>query len=74
MKHERISQDPAIMVGKACIKGTRIPVDIILRLLGRGETIEDVLEAYPHITREDVLAALDYAADCVAGETVFAAE
>lgn len=74
MKHERISQDPAVMVGKACIKGTRIPVYLILKLLARGEGIDGVLDAYPHITREDVLAAIDYAADCVDGETMFAAE
>jgi uncharacterized protein (DUF433 family) len=48
--------------GQACIKGTRIPVHQILRMLANGDTIEDLLQEYPSVTREDILACLDYAA------------
>jgi uncharacterized protein (DUF433 family) len=48
--------------GQACIKGTRVPVYQILRMLAHGDTIEDLLEEYPSLTREDILANLDYAA------------
>ena len=50
------------MNGQACIKGTRIPVHQILRMLTNGDTIEDLLQEYPSVTREDILACLDYAA------------
>lgn len=59
--HERISIDPQVCHGQACIKGTRIPVHQIVRMLANGDRIEDLLEEYPSITREDVLACLDYA-------------
>ncbi len=61
MKFERISIDPKIMVGKPCIKGTRITVELILEKLGGGGDIEYLLDAYPHITREDILEAINYA-------------
>ena len=60
--HERISIDPKVCHGQACIKGTRIPVHQIVAMLANGDTIEDLLKAYPSIKREDVLASLDYAA------------
>ncbi|MDX2258749.1 MAG: DUF433 domain-containing protein [Hyphomicrobiaceae bacterium] len=72
--HERISIDPAIMVGKPCIKGTRITVELILRWLAAGHTPADVIEAYPHLTLEDINAALDYAADQVGTPRTEAAE
>ncbi|MCH8491012.1 MAG: DUF433 domain-containing protein [Oceanicaulis sp.] len=72
--HPRISADPAIMVGKPCIKGTRVPVYLIVMMFAEGETLEDVLEAYPHITAEDVRAALAYAADRSADTVLPAAE
>lgn len=59
--HERISIDPNICHGQACIKGTRVPVHQILRMMANGDTIEALLEAYTHISREDILACLDYA-------------
>ena len=62
MRIERISVDPNICHGQACIKGTRIPVHQIVRMLANGDTIEDLLKEYPSITREDILACLDYAA------------
>jgi uncharacterized protein (DUF433 family) len=59
--HERISIDPQICHGQACVRGTRIPVHQIIRMLANGDTVEDLLEEYPTITREDILACLDYA-------------
>lgn len=60
--YDRISIDPAICHGQACIRGTRIPVHQIVRMLANGDTIEGLLEDYPNLKREDVLSALDYAA------------
>lgn len=62
MPEERITVDPNTCHGQACIKGTRIPVYQIVRMLSNGDTIEDLLEEYPSISREDILACLDYAA------------
>ncbi len=58
----RIAVDPKVCHGQACIKGTRIPVHQILRMLANGDTIEDLLEEYPSLTREDILACFDYGA------------
>ncbi len=63
MEHQRITTNPAIMGGKPCIKGTRLPVEHIVRYLSAGDTVDEVLASYPFITRDDVLAALAYAAD-----------
>ena len=60
---ERISIDPHICHGKPCIKGTRIWVSLILDFLANGDSIEDVLKEYPHLTREDVLACIAYGAE-----------
>ncbi len=59
---ERIISDPKICSGKPCIKGTRIPVHIILDLLASGESFEGIKRAYPNITDEDIRACLSYAA------------
>lgn len=59
--NERISIDPQICHGQACIKGTRIPVHQIVLMLANGDTIDELLKAYPTITREDILACLEYA-------------
>ncbi len=59
---ERISIDPKVCHGEACIKGTRIPVYLIVRMLANGDTIEELLEDYPSLERGDILACLDYAA------------
>lgn len=67
---ERISIDPKICHGQACIKGTRIPVHQILHMLANGDTAEDLLEAYPSIKREDVLACIDYAASIAEEQVV----
>jgi uncharacterized protein (DUF433 family) len=58
---ERIVSDPKICSGKPCIKGTRIPVHIILDLLAPGEKFEGIKKAYPNITDEDIRACLSYA-------------
>jgi uncharacterized protein (DUF433 family) len=58
----RIVIDPKVCHGQACIQGTRIPVHQILGMLANGDTIEELLEEYPSITRQDILACLDYAA------------
>ena len=58
---ERINVDPNICSGKPHIRGTRIMVKNVLGMIAGGYTIEKVLEAYPELTREDVIAALDYA-------------
>ena len=63
MAHERITSDPKIMFGKPVIRGTRIPVETILRWLGKGVTIEELVTQYPGISRDDVLAAQSFAAD-----------
>ncbi len=66
MAHVRISIDPRVMVGKPVIKGTRIKVELILRLLGKGHALEELADEYC-IQREDILAALTYAAELVPG-------
>ena len=60
--NEKISIDPKICHGQACIKGTRIPVHQIVSMLANGDTIDDLLKAYPSIERGDILACLEYAA------------
>ena len=59
---DRISVDAKVCHGQACIKGTRIPVHQIVGMLASGDTIEMLLQAYPNIEREDILACLEYAA------------
>ena len=60
-----IVSEPKILLGKPCLKGTRISVELILEKLGHGDSIESILMDYPHITRDGVLAALRYAAEAV---------
>ena len=64
----RIKIDPEIMLGKPVIKGTRIPIELIVRKIGEGALIEELLAAYPNITEDDIKAALLYAADHLANE------
>lgn len=68
MLTERIELNPKVMMGKPVIRGTRIPVELILRKLSEGATEADLLDAYPRLTREDIQAAIGYAADTVAHE------
>lgn len=60
--NERITIDPNTSHGQACVRGTRIPVYQIIGMLANGDTIEDLLKEYPSLTRDDILACLDYAA------------
>ena len=68
--HDRIAMDRNVMLGKPVIAGTRIPVELILRKLSEGATVAELLDGYPRLTREDIAAALAYAADLVATEEV----
>jgi uncharacterized protein (DUF433 family) len=63
-----ISENPKILYGKPVIKGTRIPVDLIIEKLSKGETIDYLLSAYPHINREQILACLSYATSLIRNE------
>ena len=65
---DRIVVDPNVMLGKPVIRGTRIPVELIVRKLGEGATEADLLDAYPALTAEDIRASLAYAADALAHE------
>lgn len=67
----RITLDPRVMVGKPVIKGTRITVELILRQLAGGITVEEILKNYPHLTREDVYAAIGYATERIVEERVY---
>ena len=67
---DRIEIDPDVMLGKPLIRGTRIPVELILRKLSDGASDADLLDAYPRLTREDIQAAMRYAADALAHEEV----
>jgi uncharacterized protein (DUF433 family) len=60
--HERISIDPKVCHGQACVKGTRIPVHQILGMMANGDSAEGILRAYPSLTREDILACFEYGA------------
>ena len=59
---QRITFDPLIMGGKPCIRGKRVTVGTIVGLIAAGETIDDILAAYPYLEREDIMEALSYAA------------
>jgi len=66
-----IEINPKIMVGKPVIKGTRITVDLILEKLAAGETVEDILNSYPHLDRTQILACLEYAHRSISSDFVF---
>lgn len=63
MPFDRISVDPNVCHGQACAKGTRIPVHQIVRMLANGDTVDDLLTEFPSLTRDDIMACLDYAAE-----------
>jgi uncharacterized protein (DUF433 family) len=56
-----ITRNKEVMMGKPCIKGTRITVELILQRLSEGETVEGLLDGYPHLSKEGILACVDYA-------------
>ncbi len=66
----RIVVDTNVMLGKPVIRGTRIPVELLLRKLSEGATESDLLEAYPQIRAEDIRAAYEYVADVLAHEEI----
>lgn len=66
-----IERNPKIMQGKPIIKGTRITVEILMRKLAEGFTFQDLLKSYPHLTKEQIFAALVFAADMIANEEIF---
>lgn len=67
---ERIEVNPAVMLGKPVIKGTRVPVELLIRKLSEGATEADLLDGYPRLTKKDIQAALAYAASTLAHETI----
>jgi len=64
----RIAVHPNVMLGKPCIKGTRITVELIIKKMSEDATIEELLEGHPNLTRKDILAALAYSADVISRE------
>lgn len=68
---DRITADPAILVGKPIIKGTRISVEFVIDLLARGWTVEQILQEYDHLTVDDIRACLAYAGELVREEKVY---
>ena len=66
-----IHSDPGILAGKAVVRGTRIPVDLLLEKLGAGETSEQILAAHPRLSREAIQAALTFAAEALRADTVY---
>ena len=69
---DRISFDPKILGGRATIRGMRIPVSVIVGQVAHGASWDEVLRDYPDLEREDILACLDYAAQLVGDERVYA--
>ncbi len=68
MSDVRIETNPEVMLGKPVIRGTRVTVELLLRKLSEGASEDDLLDAYPRITREDVLAAVGFAAETLAND------
>ena len=71
MRRGLIRSDPSIMMGKPAVAGTRITVELILEKLAAGETIEQILEAHPRLTREVIQAALAFAAEALRADVVY---
>lgn len=72
MWQERIIINPEILVGKPVIKGTRISVEFLLELLANGWSYEQILENYPQLKKEDILAAIQYSLDILKDERTYA--
>ena len=71
MNQNLIISDPDIMMGKPVITGTRITVEIILEKLSEGESVEQILESYPQLNRESILAALSFATKALKADVVY---
>lgn len=66
-----VEVNPRVMMGKPVIKGTRITVELILESLAAGEPVDDLLLSYPQLTKEDISAALAFAAEALKGEKIY---
>ncbi len=71
MAAQRIVSDPKVMMGQPVVLGTRITVDLILEKLSAGETVDQLLDAYPRLTREGVQAALRFARDALRADVIY---
>lgn len=71
MQKKLVVSNPAVMMGKPIIVGTRITVELILEKLAAGETIEQILDAHPRLTREAIQAALEFAAEALRADVVY---
>ncbi|MCO5185998.1 MAG: DUF433 domain-containing protein [Anaerolineae bacterium] len=69
---ERITNNPAVMAGKPVIRSTRVPVELLVRMVAQGISFDEILQEYPQLERQDIQAALLYAAFSVANEEIFA--
>lgn len=68
---ELVESNPAVMMGKPVIRGTRLTVESILEKLGTGETIEQLLAAHPRLTREAILAAMEFGARALKADVIY---
>ena len=71
MNQARVESNPAVMMGKPIIVGTRITVESILEKLAHGESMEQILEAHPRLKHDDILAALEFAAQALRGDIIY---
>ncbi len=71
---DRIEINPKVMLGKPIVRGTRITVELILRKLSEGATEDELMDAYPRLSRDDIRAAIAYAADTLANEETLSLE
>ena len=74
MGTERITSDPHILFGKPVIRGTRIPVELIVEKFADGETLESILRSYPQLKKEDIASALEFAAQVLRNDVVYPVE
>ncbi len=70
-RNNRIIVNPKIVAGKPVIKGTRITVELVLHLLAQGQTVEEIAANYPHLNKQDILAAIEYARGVLEEEVVY---
>jgi uncharacterized protein (DUF433 family) len=71
MSEPLITSDPAVLLGKPVVAGTRITVELILDKLGSGESVEQLLQSHPRLTREAVLAAMRFAAEAIRADVIY---
>jgi uncharacterized protein (DUF433 family) len=71
---EHIHSDPAVIAGKPVVRGTRLAVDFLLGLFAAGWTQEQVMESYPHLSREDLLAVFAFAAEAMHEESFYSVQ